>query len=1043
MALSKEEQEYFDSLKTLREVTGERIESEKVLKSTVNKLADLLKKDGAAAQQFAEATNKTSRDIEKNKLSSERTRTALGKYANTLFGVIAIGRQEIEAAQLKVKQTQNQVAVIKAAIGKQKELLETIDRELAEKKILISARQGQRAAAQNEQVAIKAQIDDKKSMIKQQQEARNAIKQQIEATKESAAYTKQSIGVAVQAKAASEQRITALKAEKEGLTSELSQTQARLSEINRFEEQYGVVSKATAEEKQRLLRTFAHLDGRLKENQDALHKENLARLDIIGAVGQLTSQLSEEEAKVKALNSEVETQTSEISKNIQEAGKLAERHKLAQDSIDAHNSALATLIPAAGQLAVKQKEAADELEDLANASEDLAQKMRAEKLAARMKKFDVVGNILSKAAEIAQKVADGLGKLIGPVRETQQKLGLSAGSAAKIQMDLLAREVKSAAAAIASGGKVVPVTVEEMRSAMEAFQEEFGGVLTTQAAEDLAQQAKQMGVSTSALAKARRVFVTQSMGDLQGAIRAQNSFVEEFKKKGLTAKDAMAAIEKNSELLARNGNRFAISFARAAADARKIGVDLSKVDQIGDNIIGDFEGFLEKTAELGAMGFNLDSQKLAEIAETGDTGALFEELRSQLAATGKDINNLRRSEQLALTEAFGVQFQDTLRMAAPRTADTASVSGEAVLPPNELDKNSNESLTKIVNTMEGTKVIAERTVDAINAVKGVLDVIQLAVAAIGTLMLVEKGGDAIRDFLGKRKKGGPGGRSRARAPRGPRGPRGPARGPGRVPTGGGRPGVLSRTGTGLRSVASRATGAASRVAGRTMGATRSIAGRGAGLLSRAGGGIRAAGRAMRGAGGLARGLGSAARVAGRFGRFIPGVGQALALGMGAYDAFRGFQADKEAPVGRRLLNAGSSVMAGLTFGLLGRDASQISEAAAARRQAAPQPAPATGAGRVSAAAAAAPVVTGATTAAAAAPTAPRAAGAQVAAAPQPAPVVNIRLEKLEAKIDQLNTQLVRAISSMDVTLDGTKVGKVISVNQQRAGTNAPFRAMSV
>lgn len=207
-----------------------------------------------------------------------------------------------------------------------------------------------------------------------------------------------------------------------------------------------------------------------------------------------------------------------------------------------------------------------------------------------------------------------------------------------------------------------PVLPGEIKEATKKFQEQFG-VINTEFGAQIAQEAKDRGLSVDQLVDARRIFATTAMGDLNKVASIQNRFFDQFKSKGMTPKIALEAITKYAELIARNGNRFADSFARAAADAKKIGVDLSKVDQIGDSIISDFEGFLEKSAELGAMGFNLDTNTLAQLAESGDTGALFNELRSQLAATGKDITKLRRSEQLALSGAFGLSMSDIQRLA--------------------------------------------------------------------------------------------------------------------------------------------------------------------------------------------------------------------------------------------------------------------------------------------------------------------------------------------------------------------------------------------
>lgn len=55
----------------------------------------------------------------------------------------------------------------------------------------------------------------------------------------------------------------------------------------------------------------------------------------------------------------------------------------------------------------------------------------------------------------------------------------------------------------------------------------------------------------------------------------------------------------------------------------------------------------------------------------------------------------------------------------------------------------------------------------------------------------------------------------------------------------------------------------------------------------------------------------------------------------AFDAFGGFTADANASVGEKFKNAGSSVLSGLTFGMLGKSASEIRAGAAVRAQALP------------------------------------------------------------------------------------------------------------
>jgi len=285
------------------------------------------------------------------------------------------------------------------------------------------------------------------------------------------------------------------------------------------------------------------------------------------------------------------------------------------------------------------------------------------------------------------------------------------------------------------------VGYQERLDAMREVQNEFG-MLDKKTSENIARLATQRGISVQQAVQARRVFATQTLGDYNKIEGLQNRFVKVFEGKGMTIKTALESIGKYSELMARNGIRFADSFARAAADAKAIGVDLSKVDQVGDSIIDNFEGFLEKQAELGAMGFNLDANKIAQIAESGDTGALFNELRSQLAATGKDITKLRRSEQLALSQAFGISMSDILRLAGGAPEKT---------PQEVLQEQNNSLLTNILNVMNPISDVAKALSGPIGVVAAVMGVTSmlgliydLLVRGLAALPLI---GDTFREEL--------------------------------------------------------------------------------------------------------------------------------------------------------------------------------------------------------------------------------------------------------------------------------------------------------
>ena len=367
----------------------------------------------------------------------------------------------------------------------------------------------------------------------------------------------------------------------------------------------------------------------------------------------------------------------------------------------------------------------------------------------------VIKNLTTRIDAVNRSVSSlhtGLEKFVASLDKTQKQFGVSIGNAAEIQIAGLEASIRSyinsfksldftglgdATSSLLKGdfkefetklkqsreGIQAPrqaFTGPEFTDALAEIQKEFG-VINKQTADDIAQVAKQKGVTAQALVAARRVFATQTLGDLNKVNEVQNKFLTIFEQKGLSAKVALESIAKYSELLARNGTRFATSFTRAAADAKKIGVDLSKIDQIGDSIISDFEGFLEKQAELGAMGFNFDSSRIAELAESGDTGALFTELRSQLAATGKDITKLRRSERLALEGAFGINISELQRMAGGTPEDKTV---------EELTVDNNSLLSNILTAVAPLAGALLVIGGALTTISGLL----VASGAIGTVI---------------------------------------------------------------------------------------------------------------------------------------------------------------------------------------------------------------------------------------------------------------------------------------------------------------------
>ncbi len=464
------------------------------------------------------------------------------------------------------------------------------------------------------------------------------------------------------------------------------------------------------------MRKFASATKSMAARQKQLGERLIASgIPLVKFAGTITKTLSSYNANISIAKKQQETNQQKL------AGLEDKRNRLYSELLVATGKDRQTL-------ARKLQSTVENIEATKLNTEEQRQTIKAMKSAR-------LGEVMQQTAKSMKETGQSLSKFTNSLNKTQKDFGIGMGAAATLKVDMLMSTVQDTAdilskidlgaafsalgdisGGIAGGlgglftGEGVKGFAESIKSGFEkaneavagpnlnqrllpserlagikAVQDTFG-VMNKTLGESLAQTAKNYGVSVEQLVQARRTFATIARGDLSQVDKIQTRFFDEFSKRGMTPKVALEAIGKYADLIARNGTRFADSFARAAAEAKKIGVDLGKVDQVGDSIIDNFEGFLESQAELGAMGFGFDTSRLAEMAITGDTGALQTELRSQLANMGKDITQLNRAERLSLENALGMDIGELQRLAG----------GTPQISPEEISKDNNTKLTQLL-----------------------------------------------------------------------------------------------------------------------------------------------------------------------------------------------------------------------------------------------------------------------------------------------------------------------------------------------------------
>ena len=353
------------------------------------------------------------------------------------------------------------------------------------------------------------------------------------------------------------------------------------------------------------------------------------------------------------------------------------------------------------------------------------------------------------------------------------------------------------------------------------------------------------------------------------------------------------------------------ALAKAAFEAKRLGMTLDQVAAAGEASL-DFESSIanEMEAEL-LLGKNLNLEKLRAASLTGDETTVAKEM-NRILAENYDTTKNNKIAQQALAKTLGIsvdemheinrvqQLQNKLshfgaedRIKAEKEVNRLMAKGysekealakiakenlETVIAEGETAEAANRSLENAKEIFKNSLApLAEKVATAISNlvqnptfqgfISGIGKVIKTFskfIAENPVMSAIAGGGALLGGFLLKKKLGS------------------------------GEPGSPNNP------LFVKLAGAASSAMDFVSGGK--LKGLGKGLKS---------GKMLKGAGSLAKGV-------------LGKVAAPLAIGMALFDGFKGFNADKSASLGDKFKNAGSSALNGLSFGLLGSSASEIS-----------------------------------------------------------------------------------------------------------------------
>jgi hypothetical protein len=397
---------------------------------------------------------------------------------------------------------------------------------------------------------------------------------------------------------------------------------------------------------------IAQTQDEVNKNKEAIARENFKHMDLTAKLGQLGIKLTDSQSALAQQNfkhMDVTARLMELGNKLADLPKELEKNKnKLKEATDAQHKTKLKLTELQTQ-AVRQ---AEELKTL------------------EIKK---VKNALDGISKTVNTFAKALMGFVDKIYETQQTVGVEMGSASRIYGNALLSRAKSLVGL--TGGPILDA--KEIIDATKAFKSEFGTILSPGEAEKIAGEAKRLGVSSDEYVKAKRAFL--GTGANEDTVR-QNA-IQQFKNAGLAGADAIKFAAENADLLAVAGEKYSDSLFRAAAEAKKIGVNLSDIEKFANNIVGDFEGSLEKFSELSAMGIELDFNQIAAVSATGTDEEILNTLKQQLQQSGIRGEELQTNRQLrlALTQATGMDESTIMRLSGQ-----AAAPKEATIPEQQL-----------------------------------------------------------------------------------------------------------------------------------------------------------------------------------------------------------------------------------------------------------------------------------------------------------------------------------------------------------------------
>ena len=332
-----------------------------------------------------------------------------------------------------------------------------------------------------------------------------------------------------------------------------------------------------------------------------------------------------------------------------------------------------------------------------------------------LKKTFTFAGALAAAASLAKETA-----------QIRQDLGLSVSESANLATKTT---ILSKAFSLIGGDG------EQIAAFSKAIASEFGSInqLSFSTLKNFGLISLRTGISGDNAAKLAKSIQSIQGGTLETSLNTISTFENLSRAAGVAPKLVLDDIAESTELFAKFAKDGGDNLARAAIEARKLGLNLSAVDKISESIL-DFESSIEKQLEASVLlGRQLNLDKARELAISGDLEGVLAEVKNQVGGA-EQLSRLNVIQRKALADAVGLEVSELSKLAAGQenvnkatAAGLLSVAGQfatfigiGALLGGILGMLTGGTLTKFMGKggMQGLKVGAGLGAGAFTIMKG-------------------------------------------------------------------------------------------------------------------------------------------------------------------------------------------------------------------------------------------------------------------------------------------------------------------------------------